>query len=99
MLIFEIRLTLKEPLVTTVTRTRAFISRNYVIKKSLTFQNHQKNINYFDRTPSFCITIIASKMLTFENRLPLKEPLAAIFNEKSALTSRKHAKYELYKII
>ena len=43
MIIFEVRLPLKKPLVTTLTETRPFTSRNYeVIKKDWMFENIKK---------------------------------------------------------
>ena len=75
---FCFRITLKEPWWLLSTRAQVW-----------SFQSHLKNRNYFGRSPPFLIRIIASKMLIFEVRLHLKEPLVATFDETCAFTSGK----------
>ena len=89
MLIFEIFLHLKKSLVTTLTETREFTSRNYQVKKVLNVPKSLKNTNDFGRTRLFYFGVIASKVLIFEIRLSLKEPLVIPFGETRAHTSRK----------
>ena len=70
MQLFEVCLHLKNPLVTTLTKTRGLTPRNYKVKKGLKVPKSSKYTNYFGRTPSFCFELIASKMLVFEICLP-----------------------------
>ena len=68
-------------------------------KKRLKVLKPSRNINRFRRVPSFCFGIIASKVLMFEVRLPLKEPLVATFGEKHALTSNKYVVVQGIKLL
>ena len=47
MLIFEVFLPAREPLVTTFSRTRAVAWPKDLVKQGIKFQMHEKNINYF----------------------------------------------------
>ena len=68
-------------------------------KKGLNVPKLSKNINRFRRVPSFSFGIIVTKMLIFEVRLPLKEPLVAAFGEKHALTSNKYVVVQGMKLL
>ena len=89
MLVFEVFLPLKKPLVTVLTETRAFTFQNYDVKKG-DVPMSSKNTNYFGRTSSFCLKISASKMSIFEICLPLTEPLVVTFSKTREHTSRKY---------
>ena len=90
MLIFEICLLLKKPLVTTLNEHVHSLPEIMTLKKGLNVPKSSKNTNYFGPTPPFCFRILSSKMLIFEICLPLKEPLVVTFGETCAHTSRKY---------
>ena len=51
MLIFEIRLPLKEPLVATFDDTRALTSRKSEVVQDMSIPKSKQNINFFGHTP------------------------------------------------
>ena len=55
MLIFEILLPLKEPLVATFGEKCALTSRKYIVVQAMNLQNHPKITNYFGYTSPFSI--------------------------------------------
>ena len=67
------------------------ISRKYVAEQGMIILKSSENINRFGRTPSFCFTIIASKMLIFEDFVPLKMPVVTTFSETRLLTPKTYA--------
>ena len=58
-------------------KTRVLTSRKYVVVQGMNIPKSVQKYKFFWHTPSFCFSIIASKMLIFETRLPLKEQLVA----------------------
>ena len=90
MLIFEVRLPLKKPLVTTLTEARALTSRNYEVKQRTEHSKIIKSKNYIICILSFCFRITASKIIIFEIGSPLKQPPVITFGETRACTSRKY---------
>ena len=89
MLIFEILLPLKEPLVATFGEKCALTSRKYIVVQAMNLQNHPKNTNYFGYTSPFSIQNNSLKMLVSEVFVPVREPLVATFSETRAATSAK----------
>ena len=89
MLIFEIFLPVREPLVATFKETRAVTSPKDIVKHDMkipkAWEKH-KLLWYF--SPVFARKI-ASKILTFAGFLPLKWQIVAAFSETSAVTSKK----------
>ena len=55
MLIFEIFLPLKEPLVATFGEKCTLTSRKYIVVQAMNLQNRPKNTNYFGYTSPFSI--------------------------------------------
>ena len=84
-------------MVNTLSETLALIFMEYVAEESNSNPEQFKSDELFWFHSSvfalefslFWFRIIASKMLVFEIRLPLKEQLVATFHETRALTSRK----------
>ena len=108
MLFLQVCLPLKVPLVTTLSETRAFTSRNSVVKKGLKVAKSSRKYKYFGGAASLCFRKLALKMLIFEILFPLEEPLVATFRKTRALTSKKYVlvqgmdlpkSYEKYRLL
>ena len=89
MLIFEIRLPLKERLVATSDKTRALTSRISAVSQVMKIpKSTKKKKNSLATLVRFCFRIIASKMLIFEVCLLLKKLLVTTLIETREFTSR-----------
>ena len=88
MLIFEIRLPLKERLVATSDKTRALTSRISVVFQVMKIPKSAKKKISLATLVRFCFRIIASKMLIFEVCLLLKKLLVTTLIETREFTSR-----------
>ena len=108
MLFLQVCLPLKVSLVTTLSETRAFTSRNSVVKKGLKVAKSSRKYKYFGSAASLCFRKLALKMLIFEILFLLEEPLVVTFRKTRALASKKYVlvqgmdlpkSYEKYKLL
>ena len=90
MLNFEIRLLLKNLLVTSLTKARDSLPEIMELGRGLNIPKSSQNTNYFGRVSSFCFRIITSKIIIFEIFLPQEVPLVVDFSETPAHTFRKN---------
>ena len=90
MLIFEICLPLKEPLVVDFTETRARTSRKYLFVQGMNLPKLPgKQKLFWLHSSTFVLELNSIKMLILGVFLPERELLVATFSETRAVTSRK----------
>ena len=87
---FQSFLPLRNPLVASFNETRAPTSRKYVVEKGSAMSNWSKTFETFWSHSSVSALEKQPEKVNFLSFLPLRNPLAASFNETRAPASRKY---------